>query len=553
MEIPSKASPNDATLDAAGPSPVAPPSPARPNVALVEGSTPQLSADTRGILRRRLRAASLLLSAGFLAFLVKWLFALDRFQTPLHWTLLGVHVAVTLLTGAIGVGLCRRCATSLVRLRTGELIIFGGPALFFILLQYSQLLECCRREYLVPMSPPWLVLLFTYGLFVPNTWPRAAAVVGSMAAAPVVLAVYLQTTSPEFSKLLNRPEFGGYLLELAMIMALSAVIATWGTDTIGSLRREAFEAKRLGQYRLKHEIGSGGMGTVYLAEHQLMKRPCALKVIHPEKAGDPHVLARFEREVRATAKLSHWNTVEIFDYGHSDDGTFYYVMEYLPGLSLAQLVELHGPLPPERVIYLLTQACEALTEAHSSELVHRDLKPGNIFAAKRGGVCDVAKLLDFGLAKPLADLRSPALTQEGSITGSPLFMSPEQATGDRPADARSDIYSLGAVAYYLLTGRAPFDGRTAIRVVIAHAHEPVTPPSEGRLGIPEDLELVVLRCLAKEPEDRYPDAESLRLALEDCGVAGQWNRQIAARWWADHGCPTKRALDEAALETVMAQ
>ena len=145
------------------------------------------------------------------------------------------------------------------------------------------------------------------------------------------------------------------------------------------------------------------MGEVYLAEHQMMKRPCAIKLIRPNKARDPRALARFEREVRATAKLSHWNTVEIFDYGRTDDGTFYYVMEYLPGLSLSELVERHGPLPPERVIYLLEQTCDALRKAHAAGLVHRDIKPGNIFAAIRGGVYDVAKLLDFGLAKPIAD------------------------------------------------------------------------------------------------------------------------------------------------------
>src|SRR5688572_18036212 len=176
----------------------------------------------------------------------------------------------------------------------------------------------------------------------------------------------------------------------------------------------------MGQYKLKQLIGSGGMGEVYLAEHQLMKRPCAIKVIRPEKAGDPKVLARFEREVQATARLSHWNTIDIFDYGRADDGTFYYVMEYLPGMNLSELVRKHGPLPAGRAIYLIRQACDALQEAHDLGLVHRDIKPANIFAASRGGVCDVVKLLDFGLAKPLADLGAAHLTAEGTITGSPL-------------------------------------------------------------------------------------------------------------------------------------
>ena len=193
-----------------------------------------------------------------------------------------------------------------------------------------------------------------------------------------------------------------YLVEVGLMLGLAVVTSVYGTHMVGSLRREAFEARRLGQYRLLRLIGSGGMGDVYLAEHQLMKRPCAIKVIRPSKADDPQALARFEREVHATAQLSHWNSVEIFDYGRAEDGTFYYVMEYLPGLSLAQLVERYGPLPPARVVYLLAQVCDALAEAHAAGLIHRDIKPGNIFAAVRGGQYDVAKLLDFGLAKPMA-------------------------------------------------------------------------------------------------------------------------------------------------------
>ncbi len=276
------------------------------------------------------------------------------------------------------------------------------------------------------------------------------------------------------------------------------------------------------------------MGEVYLAEHQLMKRPCAIKIIRPGKAADPSALARFEREVRETAKLSHWNTVEIFDYGHTADGTFYYVMEYLPGMSIAELVERHGPLPPERTIYLLQQTCEALAEAHSLGLIHRDIKPGNLFAAQRGGHYDVAKLLDFGLAKRLwSSADTIELTGEGSITGSPLFMAPEQATGDVEPDLRSDIYALGAVAYYMLTGRPPFAADNPLKVMIAHASDPVTPPSQHRGDLPRDLELVVLKCLAKKPIDRFQDTSELSAALAACEVCGKWMREEARRWWTE--------------------
>jgi serine/threonine protein kinase len=202
---------------------------------------------------------------------------------------------------------------------------------------------------------------------------------------------------------------------------------------------DAIKAKELGQYKLKRLLGSGGMGEVYLAEHLLMKRPCAIKMIKPEKAGDPRVLARFEREVRATAKLSHWNNIDIFDYGRAADGTFYYVMEFLPGMNLGDLVRRFGPLAPERVIHLMRQTCDALAEAHGAGLIHRDIKPANIFAAERGGHKDIAKLLDFGLVKPITNIDQGSLTQEGALTGSPLYMSPEQATGDADPDARSDI------------------------------------------------------------------------------------------------------------------
>ncbi len=258
--------------------------------------------------------------------------------------------------------------------------------------------------------------------------------------------------------------------------------SVFGVGVIGSLRREAFAARQLGQYRLGRRIGAGGMGEVYLAEHQLLKRPCVVKLIRPDRSGNPKVIARFQREVRATAKLSHWNTVEIYDYGCTPDGTFYYVMEFLPGMNLGELVERFGPLPPARVIYLLRQACDGLAEAHAAGLVHRDIKPGNIFAARRGGIYDVAKLLDFGLVKPVMDDAPVHLTAEGTITGSPLFMSPEQAIGDAKPDPRSDIYSLGAVGYYLLTGHPPFEGDKPLKVIFAHAHDAAAPPSNARCG-----------------------------------------------------------------------
>jgi serine/threonine-protein kinase len=275
------------------------------------------------------------------------------------------------------------------------------------------------------------------------------------------------------------------------------------------------------------------MGEVHLAEHVLLKRPCAVKLIRPACATNPRALERFEREVRLTAALSHPNIVEIYDYGRADDGTYYYVMEYLSGLSLAELVERHGVLPPGRVVYLLRQVCGALCEAHAAGLIHRDIKPSNMFAARRGVTGDVAKLLDFGLVLSRAGSDAAHLSGEGQVRGTPLYMSPEQVRGGRELDGRSDLYSLGAVAYYLLTGRPPFDGESGIGVMIAHARDPVVPPSRDRADVPEDLERVVLRCLAKDPAERFPDAEGLEQALGECACAGDWDRDRAARWWQD--------------------
>ncbi len=389
------------------------------------------------------------------------------------------------------------------------------------------------------------VLILTYGLYVPKTWRRAALVAGPLALLPFATLSVLALQHPAamawlWEGWLDRQTPRALLFAFdALILAILAVGSAYGARTIFRLRRQVAEARQLGQYRLKRRIGAGGMAEVYLAEHQLLKRPCAVKLIRPGVVTDPRAMQRFEREVRLTARLSHPNTVEVYDYGRTEDGTYYYVMEYLSGLSLDELVNRHGPLLPGRVVYLLRQVCGALREAHAAGLIHRDIKPSNIFAARPGGLGDVAKLLDFGLVLPAAILGEATLTGERQILGTPHYMSPEQAKGGHKLDKRSDIYSLGAVAYYLLTGRPPFqaNGRTA--VLIAHARDPVEPPSRVRPGIPEDLERVVLRCLAKPPDQRFPDAEALEQALGACACAGNWDQGRAARWWQDdYGDPS---------------
>jgi eukaryotic-like serine/threonine-protein kinase len=340
-------------------------------------------------------------------------------------------------------------------------------------------------------------------------------VVGTLAATPILTAVIANSLFGG----LNSSLLARYLFDIATWMLYAIALAIYGSHRIDVLRKEALEARKLGQYQLKRLLGIGGMGEVYLAEHLLLRRPCAIKLIRRDR-GDVDSLLQFEREVRVTATLTHPNTVQVYDYGHTDDGTFYYVMEYLPGLTLEQLVQCQGPVPASRTIHLLCQICGALGEAHSAGLIHRDIKPSNIIVCERGGLSDVAKLLDFGI------VRSPGFVpddshafREPAVVGTPGFMSPEQASGTDAVDARSDIYSLGGVACFLVTGVPPFVCATIGELFAAHDRQAVTPPLRIQPNVPRDLEAIILRCLSENPDDRYPNAAALHDALATCESA----------------------------------
>ena len=284
-------------------------------VAVIEGSTPELSHETNVLLRARLRAAALFLSVGYGVFLVAHLFRAD-FTAPIGVFLLVLHVGTVLVLALVGGMMCRHCDIPLRWLRASELVIFGMPVLFFMVLGYYLIEGHLPLGYFDFQPGPWLVLMFVYAMFIPNTWRRAAVVIGVIAVTPLVLVIAIVLTDPRVADVTMIETW----TRLPLMLGLTWAGSVFGVYTIGTLRREAFEARQLGQYRLKRRIGAGGMGEVYLAEHQLMKRPCVIKLIRPDKAGDPRTLARFQREVRATAKLSHWNTVEIFDYGSTDRG-----------------------------------------------------------------------------------------------------------------------------------------------------------------------------------------------------------------------------------------
>jgi len=312
-------------------------------------------------------------------------------------------------------------------------------------------------------------------------------------------------------------------------LGLTTFLATLTSNVIYGLRRQVRASARIGQYLLREKIGEGGMGVVYRATHALLRRDTALKLLLPTRIG-PENLARFEREVKITACLTHPNTVAVYDYGRTPDGVFYYAMEHLDGGDLELLVDYAGPLEPGRAIWILEQICRALAEAHALGLIHRDIKPGNLLICERGREPDVAKVVDFGLVKDLKMSEEVALTQSEALTGTPLYMAPEAITSPHALDARADLYSLGAVAYFLLVGRPVFTGNTIVEVCAAHLHTPAPAP-----GISPELDAIVLRCLAKAPDARFAEASALHRALATCPGRDTWTSETASAWWREHG------------------
>ncbi len=560
-----------------------PPMPSRCRVAVGSGVDSSFRGAIGCLLHRRLRVVVLIALLPNLLFLVHNL--IDPPMTASGTALgLSLHLAVALLMGGLAVFLWSRPAMTLGSLRRVEMILFGSIAAYFAWMQYENFAQDMPFGMVCPLvekdlvrvaavssTTRWFFLIVIYGVFIPNTWKRCALVAGTTALVPLVLtpvaaalhgnqSAAIRASLPDLAVPLRvqavgralDPGIWASLPDMAILMMTAVAVAVFGSYRFQHLEEQAFEAQQLGQYRLKQRLGSGGMGEVYLGEHLLLRRPCAIKLIRPEQAGDPATLQRFEREVQAMAQLTHPNTVEVYDYGHADDGTFYYVMEYLPGQTLEELVTRFGPLSAPRSIHFLRQVCGALREAHQRGLLHRDVKPSNILVCERGGIPDVAKLLDFGLVQEsrLAARDADRLTLHGTIVGSPPYMSPEQAAGKPHVDVRSDIYSVGGVAYFLLTGQPPFARETAMQMLLAHAYEPVVPPSRVRPGVPDDLEAVVLRCLEKDPALRFADADSLDRILAACRDAGGWDPDQAAAWWKDHPRNEELVTDGRPVETV---
>jgi len=318
-----------------------------------------------------------------------------------------------------------------------------------------------------------------------------------------------------------------------LVLAAGAMFVS--SSTVRRLRREVAEAQQLGQYRLEEKVGEGGIGTVYRARHGLLRRPTAIKVLHDSEES-PETIRRFEREVQVTSQLTHPNTIAVYDFGHTPAGVFYYAMEYLQGATIGRCVELAGAQPAGRVIHILMQACGSLAEAHAAGMIHRDVKPANLMLCERGGLFDFVKVLDFGLVRPVEQAEELALTNVKSLTGTPLYLSPDLIQAPDSVDARSDVYQLGAVAYYLLTGTHVFRGVNIYEVCAQHLHtEPEPPAARLARPVPSDLSGVILRCLAKDRARRPASAETLLAAFAACADAGTWTQAHARAWWLEWG------------------
>jgi len=513
----------------------------------------EISSETESLLRGRLQVGCWIILLGLLAFVIRDLVSrTEDLTTGAQWfDRFGTRTLLIAFYGATIALLRSSRRLSLPRLRTLEMVILWAVALWFasdrVFWTRAALADRNAADAMFTIAFSFLTyfaFLTAYGFFAPNTWRRALWMTGLIALLPLGVLALVAMADPEGLAFLRAAgSFDIEVSSMVMMLGIGVMIATWGAHRIHTLRLEAHEAKRLGQYRLTERIGRGGMGEVWKAEHRLLARPAAIKLIKPEMigAGDPAVthdfMRSFEREAQITANLRSTHTVELYDFGITADAVFYYVMELLDGRDLESLVRELGPLEPERVAFLLEQVCDSLAEAHDQGLVHRDIKPGNILVCRLGRRLDFVKVLDFGLVKVRATEHEAARPGSARVTvvGTPAYIAPEMAAG-AAVDARADIYSLGCVAYWLLTGRQVFEATHPSAIVAKHIQEAVTAPS-ARAGkeIPPALERIVLACLEKDPARRPQSADELAAALRATGLAAAWTQERARAWWDRHG------------------
>ncbi len=397
----------------------------------------------------------------------------------------------------------------------------------------------------------WIII---FAVFVPGT-PARTLVTCSVAAlmdplALVAMILLKGEAAPDGLVLLA--QFGPTALAVA-----TAVVASSITFRLGSA---VHDARQMGSYRLVERLGKGGMGEVWRAEHERLARPAALKLIQPEALARPgsqdNLQLRFQREAQATALLQSEHTIELYDFGVADDGTFYYVMELLDGLDLDEIVRKFGPMTPARAVHCLLQVCESLAEAHARGLVHRDIKPSNVYLCRRGLQLDVVKVLDFGLVKAGTDFvdQSGDLTTEGVIRGTPAYLPPEILQGSDTIDGRTDLYAVGCLAWWLLTGRLVFEASNPMMMAASHLNTAPPELSEhATQAIPDDLEALILQCLSKDPRQRPSTATELATRLSAVDIGAPWDQESARLWWQPRLDPSAESDDRVQLATTVAR
>ncbi|NIN70691.1 MAG: protein kinase [Gemmatimonadetes bacterium] len=383
------------------------------------------------------------------------------------------------------------------------------------------------------------ILLFVHAAFIPVPVGSQAALALTAALGFPLIGWLGYASIPELQAywLANGgvAVFRAPLLEGTFQLGILAAISVVLTKGLYHLRLTLHRAQRYGNYVIESEIGHGGMGRVYVGQHALMCRPSAVKVMEAAAGEDDEAVARFEREVRLSATLTHPNTITIYDFGRTEQDTFYYAMEYLEGLSLEELVTRFGPVPSERTAFILSQVCGSLAEAHAKDIIHRDIKPSNIFLTHRGDLYDFVKVLDFGLAKRIRADESEAITAVGTMLGTPAYIAPEVVSEMGPVDQRADLYCLGGVAYWMLVGRPPFEATTSMEMILQHITSyPERPAVASEIAVPPQLDEVVMRCLEKAPGDRFQTAAELLAALRAIRFQQPWTHERASDWWRLH-------------------
>jgi serine/threonine-protein kinase len=380
------------------------------------------------------------------------------------------------------------------------------------------------------------IVILISAMIMPNT-PKKILLTSLAAASMDPLGVWVAH--------LRGAEVPSLLQTLVLFMPnyVCAVVATVPSRAFQRLGHQLTHEQEMGSYQLVELLGRGGMGEVWRAQHRLLARAAAIKLVRPELLGAQSdvdrrmMVRRFEHEAQATAALNSPHTIRVFDFGATPDGTFYYVMELLSGRDLDSLVRQFGPLPADRTVHLLGQVCHSLAEAHARGLVHRDIKPANIYTCRMGLEYDFVKLLDFGLVKfnDRSAVRQTLMTAENTTTGTPAFMAPETILGDGDVDRRADVYALGCVTYYLLTGQLVFEADTPMRMLMHHVQTPPIPPSQRtELPIPRELDDLVMACLEKDPDKRPQDADELQAIVRRCQCGRAWDAPRAKEWWETH-------------------